>query len=154
MNGVVFTTAMLHMAQRGGVGFVISEDERPVAELTSLRQSPCVVNGVDYRFTQEGAARFWLEDPMGTVGVAHRASATEVLVSCAPHELHLRRLKRFGGVWEVRLDGRVAGSCTLKALSGSADLPGHLPLPVRIFTFYVAIMSRSLSGVGNFSLWS
>ncbi len=142
------------MEQQGTVTYLISEGGRPVAQFTSFPQTPCVIDGIPHRFTRDGTSRFWCEGPVGTTGVAHRLSTNEVLVSCAPHELHLLRPKRLRPLWELRQGERVVGSCRQRQLTATGDLPEHLPLPVRVFAFYVVTMVQQGGGVWNFSLWA
>ena len=143
---------MLVMERQGAVTFLISEDGRQVTSFTHFAQTPCDIDGVAYRLTREGRERFWLEGPTGTVGVAHRAGRGELLVSSDPHELYLRRASRFSRSWELHDGGQVVGSCRSTTFSGQSDLPAHLPLPVRVFAFYVVIATQTIEG--GFALWA
>lgn len=140
------------MERQGAVTFLISEDGRPVTSFTHFFRTPCDIDGVPYRFTREGSERFWLEGPTGTMGVAHRAGRGEVLVSCDPHELYMRRAGRFTRRWELHAGEQVVGTCRSTTFSGQGDLPAHLPMPLRVFLFYVVIATQTIDG--GFALWA
>ncbi len=144
---------MLAIEARGTSAFVISEDGRPVTELSRLPMTQCTIDGADYRFTREGGTRFWAQTPAATVGIAHRASRREASVSFAPHELQLRKGKKLGAHWEVREGEWVVGTCRVRVFSSEGDLSGHLPLPVRVFTCYVLLMMEH-NTIGGAAFWS
>ncbi|MFI7677854.1 hypothetical protein [Actinophytocola sp. NPDC049390] len=136
------------MERQGGVTYLISEDGRPVTSFTTFSRTPCEIDGVGYGLTHEDRGRFWLEGPTGTAAFAYRTGRGEVLVSATPHELYLRRAGRFGRRWELYRDGQVAGTFTLSVFGARTDLPDDLPLPLRVFAFYVVIITDA-----GFILW-
>ncbi|WP_459722828.1 hypothetical protein [Actinophytocola sp. KF-1] len=136
------------MARQGGVTYLISEDGRHVTSFTTFFQTPCAIDGVPYRLTHEDKGRFWLEGPTGTAAFAYRTGRGEVLASAPGHELYLRRTKRLPPRWELHHGGQVLGTCRLSAFGATSDLPAHLPMPLRVFLFYVVIMTDA-----GFILW-
>lgn len=140
------------MERQGAVTFLISEGSREVTSFTHFAQTPCDIDGIAYWLTREGRERFWLEGPTGTVGVAHRAGRGELLISCHPHELYLRRTGRFSRRWELHEGEQVVGSCRSTTFSGESDLPAHLPLPLRVFAFYVVIATQTIEG--GLAIWA
>jgi len=140
------------MERQGAVTFLISEDGRQVTSFTHFFQTSCDIDGVPYRLTREGRDRFWLEGPTGTIGVAHRTGRGEILVSSTPHELYLRRAARFSRRWELYEGGQVVGGCRSTTFSGESDLPAHLPMPLRVFAFYVVIATQTIEG--GLAIWA
>lgn len=136
------------MERQGGVTYVISEEGRPVTSFTTFSPTPCEIDGVGYRLSHEDKHRFWLEGPIGPAGIAYRVESGEVFVSSHSHELYLRRMGRFSPRWEVRHGGQVVGTCRMSAFSARADVPAHLPMPLRVLLFYVVIMTQA-----GFILW-
>lgn len=128
------------MERQGGVTYLISEDGRQVTSFTTFSPTPCDIDGVGYRLIREDSDRFWLEGPTGIAGFAYRTGRGEVLVSSTPHELFLRRTGRFGRrTWELHQGGQVTGTCRMSVFGAKSDLPAHLPMPLRVFLFYVVI---------------
>ena len=136
------------MERQGGVTYLISEDGRPITSFTTFSPTPCEIDGVGYRLTHEDKHRFWLEGPTGPAGIAYRVDSGDVFVSSAAHELYLRRMGRFSPRWELHHGGQVVGTCRMKVFSGQGDVPAHLPMPLRVFLFYVVIMTQA-----GFILW-
>lgn len=136
------------MERQGGVTYVISEGGRQVTSFTTFFRTPCEIDGAGYHLAHEDRGRFWLEGPTGTAAFAYRTGRGEVLLSAAPHELYLRRASRFGRRWELYQDGQVTGTVTMSVLSARSDLPDDLPLPLRVFAFYVVIMTAA-----GFIIW-
>ncbi len=136
------------MERQGGVTYVITEDGRPVTTFTTFSPTPCEIDGVGYRLTHEDKHRFWLEGPTGPAGIAYRVEGGEVFVSSDSHELYLRRVSRFSSRWELHHGGQVVGTCRMSVFSARGDVPAHLPMPLRVFLFYVVIMTQA-----GFILW-
>jgi hypothetical protein len=141
------------MEQLGAVRFVVSEDGRQLAEFSYLPDSSSVIDGNPYRLTRDGSARFAMSGPLGMVATADRDGA-DIVVTCPPHLLRLRRVGRFRRHWQLLVDGETAGECRVKVLSATGDVPATLPLPVRLFLFYTAIMAQQGGPVGGIALWS
>lgn len=145
---------MLSIDRQGTVNYLVSDDGRQVASFTSFERSPCAVDGVSYLFTRQRADRFWLEGPTGVLGVAHRATKHEILVSAAPHELVLRRGGRLlARHWDLHDGDQVHGPGRVTLTRGAWDLPTHLPLPLRVFLLYIAVTSDTGHGPGM-ALWA
>lgn len=136
------------MERQGGVTYLISEDGRQVTSFTNFFRTACDIDGVDYRLAHEDRGRFWLEGPTGTAAFAYRTGRGEVLLSATPHELYLRQASRFGRRWELYRDGEIAGTFTMSVFGARSDLPDDLPMPLRVFAFYVVIMTAA-----GFILW-
>jgi hypothetical protein len=136
------------MERQGGVTYLISEDGRQVTSFTTFFRTPCDIDGVTYQLTHEDKGRFWLEGPTGNAAFAYRTGRGEVLVSAPEHELYLRRAKRWPPRWELHHGGQVLGTCHLSAFGARSDLPANLPMPLRVFLFYVVIMTDA-----GFILW-
>lgn len=151
---MVFTTAVLAMEQQGSVTFLISADGRQITEFTSFPTTPCVLDGVEYRFSRDRTSRFVMEGPVGQAAVADRFTTTEIVVTSPPRELVLRRAGRFRKRWDLYDGDQLRGTCRLAGFSATGDLPADLPLPLRVFVFYVAIMTRSGHLMGGASLWA
>lgn len=132
---------MLVMAQQGSVSFLISENGRQVAEFTRFPETPFVVDGERYRLMRDRTKRFTLEGPAGVIAGAHRVRRGEIEVSWHPYLLRLRRPGMFSARWDVFDNEIPVGACELSVLSATGNLPTELPLLVRTFLFYVAIMS-------------
>jgi hypothetical protein len=132
------------MEQQGLINYQVSTDGRQVTEFTVLPTTPCVVDGVRYQLTRDKSKWFEMVGPLGRVAVAHATTATNVLVDSPPHQLVLRREGKLLARkrWDLHHDGQVRGSCRMTAFGATGDLPGDLPLSLRVFLFYVAIMSQ------------
>jgi hypothetical protein len=141
---------MLVMAQQGAVNFLISENGRQVAEFTRFAETPFVVEGERYRLMRDRTKRFTLEGPTGIIAGAHRVKSREIEVNWHPYLLRLRRPGMFSARWDVFDNEIPVGACELSILSATGDLPAELPLLVRTFLFYVAIMSyKGYSNMGG-----
>jgi len=144
---------MLVMAQQGSVNFLISENGRQVAEFTRFPETPFVVDGERYRLMRDGTKRFTLEGPTGIIAGANRVGRREIEVLWHPYLLRLRRPGMFSARWDV-LDNEIpVGACELSVLSATGNLPAELPLLMRTFLFYVAIMADKGHTLG-FSSWT
>lgn len=140
---------MLEVAQHGLATCVVSENGLQVTEFMRLPEAPCVVEGTRYRMARNGQS-FTLDGPFGVLAVAERSGRREYTISGAGHQFQLRRIGMLGQRWEVHVDGRLAGTCSLGTLSCSGDLPAEMPLALRVFVLYATLMS----GAGKFLPWA
>lgn len=146
---------MLVMEQQGVVTSVISQDGQRLGEVTSLpAASTVVLDGVRYQLTRHGATRFMLIDPVGRTVFADRTAAREVTVLEQAQELRLRRVGTFRQRWDLDHAGEVRGTCRVTTFGGTADFPADLPLPTRVFLFYIVIMTQKSAAPGNFATWA
>lgn len=135
------------MERQGGITYLISENGRRITSFTTFSPTPCDIDGVGHRLVRDDD-RLWLEGPAGTAAAAYRTGRGQVHVSSATHELHLRRTGRFARTWELRHGEQVTGTCRMGVFGARGDLPADLPMPLRVFLFYVVIMTD-----GGFILW-
>lgn len=135
------------MERQGGVTYLISEDDRQITSFTTFSPTPCDIDGVGHRLIHD-QDRLWLEGPTGIAASAHRTGRGQVHVSSNTHELTLRRTSRFARTWELYHGGQVTGTCRMGIFGARGDLPADLPMPLRVFLFYVVIRTDA-----GFILW-
>jgi hypothetical protein len=128
------------MAQQGYVNYVISEDGAPVAEIARMTGAACVIEGTEYRMTREPRQRFAMHGPAQLVAVAERVSGTHATISGAQEMFDLHRFSRWRNTWELHDRGQRIGTCRLRMMSATADLPTAIPLPLRVFVLYTVTM--------------
>jgi len=131
---------MLVMEQQGYLNYVISEDGAPVTEFARMTGAPCVIDGTEYRMTLDPRQRFAMHSPARLVAVADRVSGTHATISGPPDQFDLHRFSRWRNTWELHDRGQRIGTCRLRMMSASADLPTAIPLPLRVFVLYTVVM--------------
>lgn len=131
---------MLTMAQQGLATCLIEEDGRPVTQFMRLPETPCLIDGIQYRMSRDSTSRCTLEGPLGAAAVAYPSGKREITVDTTPHHFQLRRVNWTGSRWELHVFGQPAGTWQLGTLSATGDLPTEFSLPVRVFTVYTMVM--------------
>jgi hypothetical protein len=138
---------MLRATRRGSrrPTFDISESGRRVVTFAKADWRGCefVVAGQRLRVSHEGRTRVTLIGPTGYVATADgdrdRARWT---ISSAAGRWELLRPSPFDETWELCRDGFPVGALRqdgARSTASHADLPGDVPLPLRVFFYYLAL---------------
>ena len=131
---------MLRATRRGfrKPTFVISEAGRRVATLAGIDRRGCefAVAGRRFQVFHEGRTRITLTGSAGYVATADGDGSHWSISSAAGRW----EFTSSDSAWELRLDGDPIGVVRREsATAWQADLPGDLPLPLRVFVFYLAL---------------
>lgn len=124
----------------------LTEDGEPVAQLAGFRREGCefTLEGRTLRVGRERSKRFVITGPDGRVATADRESGRRWRITTPEGHLELVRPSVWRSAWEVHRGGRPVGRIEqdrgLFARTSHADLPADLPLPVRVFAFYVVLI--------------
>jgi hypothetical protein len=132
---------MLVMEQQGTIKCLVSDDGKPVTEFTTMHDSPCVIEGAEYRLVGDQGG-FHLAGPLGRVAAAAWTSRTTLAIEAESVELSLHRIGRFRKHWELHRGEEVVGTCRVTTFNATAEVPEDLPMPLRVFVFYVAIVAN------------
>lgn len=140
--------------------FTITEEAQPVAEIDVRERGVLVVEGMPYQVYREGlvSGAFILESAGSVLARAVKPSAfrRSFTIEYADREYTFCARSALGRAF-LLLDGfREIGSLTPEGIltrRTKVDLPHHLPLPVRVFMIWLAIIlwkrdSESSSGGG------
>ena len=124
----------------------ITEDDRPVTLLANFRREGCefTVDGQQVQVKRERGKRFVLSGPKGRIATAERESGKRWVITTGAGRLELVRPSTWRSAWELHQGGRALGRIErdkgIFSRSSHADLPPEVPLPVRVFAFYVVLI--------------
>lgn len=124
----------------------LTEDDRPVTELADFRRENCdfTVAGTTLRVSRERGKRFVLDGPDGRIASADRETGRRWSITTGTGRLQLVRPSVWRSAWELHRGGQAVGRVEhdpgLFTRSSHADLPADLPMPVRVFAYYVVLM--------------
>jgi hypothetical protein len=134
---------MLRATRRGfrKPAFAISEAGHQVATLAELGSPGCrfVVGGQRFLVCHEGRPRVTLTGPAGYVATADgEGDRLAWMISSAAGRWEF--VRAWDSVWELHSGGQPVGAVERDgATAAHADLPGDVPLPLRVFFFYLAL---------------
>lgn len=124
----------------------ISEDDRPVTHLAGFRREGCefTVDGETLRVVRERGKRFVLNGPNGRVATAERETGRRWAITTPSGRLELVRPSMWRSAWELHQGGRSLGRIErdkgIFTRTSHAELPADVPLPVRLFAFYLVLI--------------
>ncbi|RZS44182.1 hypothetical protein EV193_10157 [Herbihabitans rhizosphaerae] len=140
---------MLEAASRSHwfkVSYDISESGRPVATLAARDRSSCAfdIAGASYVAAMANRKEFRLHGPNGVEAWASRHTRRRWLVQTpAGTALTLVLPSMWNSTWELHQNDRVIGYFEAKMgwgrMRGTAHLPQEMPLPERLFIYYVVL---------------
>lgn len=138
---------MLRATRRGFFkrAYDLTEDDGAVIELAGQRREGCEFTLTDQRLRieRERGKRFLLTGPHGRVAVADRENGRRWVITTSAGTLTLVRPSFWRSAWELHQGGRPLGRIEHDGAfksSSHADLPADVPLPVRVFAFYVVLI--------------
>jgi hypothetical protein len=138
---------MLRARRRGFFKRVyeIFSGEEQVTELSGVRREGCVfaLAGTEYRVERVDRRHFRLVGPDGKVATAERQTGREWMVQTSTGNLKLVKPSMWRSGWEVRQRGATKGQIRHEGVFSrtySAGVPDDVPLPVAVFTLYVALV--------------
>lgn len=149
---------MLQASRRGFFkrSYQLAEDGRPVTELTGFRRESCsfTVDSQPYEVHRERRKRFTLSGPGGVVATADRAGGRQWTIGSTAGKLELVRPSLWRSHWELRRGSRSMGTVRHAGgfgRSSIADLAPDIPLPLRVFAYYVVLMvwERAAAAAAN-----
>ncbi|MGB3438781.1 MAG: hypothetical protein WBA97_08515 [Actinophytocola sp.] len=135
-------------ARRHGVfrrEYEIESDGGSVTTLAGARREGCgfTLAGAEYRIERDGRKRFVLHGPDGRAATADRATHREWAIRAATGDLTLVKPSIWRSAWEVHQRGSARGTIKHDGMfhrSFAADVPSDVPMPVRLFAFYVVLI--------------
>ncbi|MCT2587350.1 hypothetical protein [Actinophytocola gossypii] len=121
------------------------EDDHAVTELTGFRRESCefTVDDQRLRVDRERGKRFVLSGPVGRIASADRETGRRWAITTAAGRLELERPSTWRSAWELRRGGVTVGRFEHRGVfswTATGDVSAELPLPVRVFAFYVVLM--------------
>jgi hypothetical protein len=139
---------MLRVSRRGlfRYQYDLTEDDRPVTQFTGFRREGCefTLAGETLRVGRERSRRFVLDGPGGRIATADRESGRRWTITTPASRFELVRPSVWRSAWEMHHGGRAVGRIEQDrgffVRTSHADLPADLPLPVRVFAFYVVLI--------------
>lgn len=126
-------------------GYEVEVAGGPPIEISRARREACTfdVAGASYRIERDGRKRFVLAGPPGMGATADRETGRQWSITAQSGDAKLVRPSIWRSGWALHQRGSAQGTIRHDGAFSrwyTADLPTDLPLPVRVFAFYVVLV--------------
>ncbi|RZS44181.1 hypothetical protein EV193_10156 [Herbihabitans rhizosphaerae] len=135
---------MLHSTTSGFFKrhYEITEDDRPLVTLEhgGREKSSFTLDGVPYSIARDGGKRLLLTERGRRTGTATRDGGRRWSIDSDAGRFELVKPSMWKDGWELHRDGTSLGTISKNGAfskGATADLPADIPLPVRLFAFYI-----------------